>query len=116
MDEFEQELRQAFKRQPAPPGLKNRILQRRRIVAPRPSFPLFAWNRLAASFASLSLCILAALAIYGGYEQRQAEQRRKAEDVRQQVMTALRITNHALNHMNQQLAAHHRVRQESREN
>jgi hypothetical protein len=111
MDELERELRQAFARQPAPLCLKNRILQRRRIAAPRRSFPFFAWNGLAASFVSVSLCILAALAIYGGYEQRQAEQRRKAEDVRQQVLLALRITNHALDHMNRQLAAHRRLRQ-----
>jgi hypothetical protein len=116
MDEFERELRQAFARQPAPPGLKNRIMQRRRTASSRRSFPFFAWNGLAASFVSVSLCILAALAIYGGYEQRQAEQRRKAEDVRQQVLIALRITNRALNHMNHQLAAHGRARQESGDN
>jgi hypothetical protein len=108
MDEFEQELRQVLARQPAPAGLKRRIMQRRRGAGQWRSFPMFAWRGLAASIVSVSLCILAALAIYGGYERREAEQRRKAEDVRQQVMTALRITNHALNHMNQQLAAHGR--------
>jgi len=112
MDEFEQELRQAFTRHPAPPGLKRKVMERRRTAVQRRSFPLFAWQGLAASFVSLSLCILAALAIYGGYERREAEQRRKAEDVRQQVLTALRITNHALEHMNQQLAAHGRASQE----
>ena len=108
MDELEQELRKAFARQPAPPSLKPRIMQRRRGATQRRSFPLFAWSGLAASFVSVLLCILVALAVYGGYEQRKAEQRRKAEDVRQQVLTALRITNHALDHMNQQLAAHGR--------
>jgi hypothetical protein len=108
MEEFEQELRAALTRQTAPPGLKRKLLQRRRTTGQRRSFPLFAWQGLAASFVSVSLCILVALAIYGGYERRETEQRRKAEDVRQQVMTALRITNHALNHVNQQLAAHGR--------
>jgi hypothetical protein len=34
MDEFEQELRKAFARHPAPPGLKNQIMQRRRVLTP----------------------------------------------------------------------------------
>ena len=108
LDDFEETLKRSFERQPAPPSLKRKLMERRRRVAQRRSFPLFAWRGLTASIVSVSLCILAALAIYSGYEQRQAEQRRKAEDVHQQVLLALRITNHALNHMNQQLAAHGR--------
>ena len=72
---------------------------------------LFAWQRLAAS----SVCVavrFGRVAMYGGYEQRQAEERRKGEAARQQVMTALRITSHALDHMNKQLAAHHRANQD----
>jgi hypothetical protein len=34
------------------------------------------------------------------------EEQRKGEAARQQVLIALRITNHALNQMNSQLAAH----------
>jgi hypothetical protein len=109
MDELEHELRQAFKRQPAPTGMKHRIMERRRGATQRQSFPFFAWRGLAASMVSVSLCLLAALAIYGGYEQRQAEQQRKGEAARQQVLTALRITNHALDQMNSQLAAHGRA-------
>lgn len=112
MEELEQELRQALERQSAPSGLKCSIMARRRTAAPQHSFPFFAWRGMAASIVSLSLCILAALAIYSGYQRRQAEQQRKAEQVRQQVMTALRITNHALDHMNQQLAAHGRFSRE----
>jgi hypothetical protein len=112
MDDFEQELRQAFARQPAPLGLKRRIMQRRRGAVQRRSSPFFVWWGMAASYVSLSLCILAALAIYGGYELRQAEEQRKGEAACRQVMTALRITNHALDHMNKQLAAHNRASQE----
>ena len=39
-------------------------------------------------------------------------EQRKGEDARQQVLTALRITNHALDQMKNQLAAHDRDRQE----
>ena len=106
MDEFEKELRQSFERQMAPSGLKAKIMLRRRGTAQQRSFSLFAWRGLAASLVSVSLCILAALAIYSGHERREAEKERQGEAVRQQVMTALRITNHALNHMNRQLAAH----------
>jgi hypothetical protein len=41
-----------------------------------------------------------------------AIERRKGEEAKQQVFTALRITNHALDHMNKQLAAHGRLSQE----
>jgi hypothetical protein len=112
MRDFEEELRDAFERRPAPPGLKRRLMARRRGATQRQSSPLFAWRGLAASIVSVSLCILAALAVYGGYQERQAEEQRQSEAVRRQVLTALRITNHALNHMNQQLAAHHRTSQE----
>lgn len=112
MDDFERELRQAFERRPAPLSLKRKLMERRRRVTQRRPSPLFAWQGLAASLVSLSLCILAALAIYGNYEQRQAEEQRKGEAARQQLITALRIANHALDHMNHQLAAHGRAAQE----
>src|ERR1017187_4809134 len=99
MDEFEQELRQAFAQRPAPPGLKRKLMERRGRAAQRQSFPLFTWKGLAASLVSVSLCILVAVALYGGYEQQQAEKRREGEAARQQVLVALRITGHALNHM-----------------
>jgi hypothetical protein len=103
MDELEQELRQAFARQPAPPGLKRRIMQRRRALESRSHAVL--WQRLAA------VLVLTAV-LGGGVAWHQREQQRKGEAARQQVLTALRITNHALDHMNQQLAAHGRASQE----
>jgi hypothetical protein len=112
MEELERELRQALKRQPAPPGLKRKVMARRIEPARRQALPWFIWRGLAASIVSVSLCILVALAIYRGYEQREAEQRRQAEAIRQQVLTALRITNHAFEHMNKQLEAHGHAGQE----
>lgn len=102
-EDFERELRQAFERRPAPPSLKRRVMDRRRAQGPRHVSVI--WQRLAAS-----IVLVAALA--GGMAWRNAEERRKGEAARQQVLTALRITNHALNHMNKQFAAHRRAAQE----
>ena len=97
MDDFEQELRQAFARRPVPPDLKNQIMQRRRKQQVRAD--AFIWQRIAAA-------IVLSVMLGGGVTWRNAEDRRKGEAARQQVLTALRITNHALNQMNSQLAAH----------
>lgn len=102
-DDFERELRQAFERRPAPPSLKRKLMERRR--ARRPLHLSVVWQRLAAS-----IVLVAALA--GGLAWRNRDERRKEEAARQQVMTALRITAHALNQMNAQLAAHSRAAQE----
>jgi len=101
--DFEQELRQAFARRPAPPGLKRRLMERRRTA--RPQRPQGLWMRLAASF-------LLAAAVAGGVAWHNMEERRKEEAARQQVMTALRITSHVLNQMNARLAAHRRAAQD----
>jgi hypothetical protein len=103
MDEFEQELQQAFSRRPAPPSLKRRLIERRR--ATRPVRPWVTWQRLAASLA-----LTAVLA--GGVEWRIVQERRKEEAAREQVLTALRITSHALNEMNARLAARRRGTQD----
>ena len=101
MDDFESELREAFERRPAPPALKRRLMEQRRRQRPH----AFAWQRLAASLA------LAAV-LGGAFAWHRAEQRRKGEEARQQVLTALRITSHALNEMNERLAARDRNDQE----
>jgi hypothetical protein len=87
-------------RRPAPPSLKRRLMENRR--APQPRGHAFHWQRLAAA-----LVLTAVLG--GGVAWHNAEERRKGEAARQQVLTALRITNHALNQMNLQLAAHGRA-------
>ena len=103
MDEFEQELQQAFSRRPAPPSLKRRLMEKSRAkVVVR---PWVTWQRLAASLA-----LTAVLA--GGVEWRIAQERRKEEAAREQVLTALRITSHALNEMNARLAARRRGTQD----
>ena len=115
MDEFERQLRQAFERRPAPPGLKRRLRERGLLKEPLPDGrgkdaprtarierPLVCWQLLAACAA-----LVAVLA--GGVEWRHVEQVRKAEAAREQVLTALRITSQALVRINRRLAAHHRA-------
>jgi len=111
MDEFELELRQALERRPAPPSLKRNLMALRR-KQPRRSYPIL-WQKLAASL--LIAAILAGGAAWGAHAwrqrveeqrvQQQREEQRRGEEARQQVLIALRITEHALNHMNRQLAA-----------
>jgi hypothetical protein len=100
--EFERELKQAMERRPAPPSLKRRILQKRSTLRTErvQSYTMW-WQRLAAS-------VLLVGVIAGGYSWRQVEDRRKGEEAKQQVLTALRITNRALNDMNRRLAARNR--------
>jgi hypothetical protein len=109
-DNFELELRQALERRPAPPGLKRKLLAqraaRKRPDAVHGSF--VQWQRLAAS-----LVLVAALG--GGLTWRHhEEEQRKGEEARQQVFTALRITSHALDHVQAQLADHDRESENSR--
>jgi hypothetical protein len=103
LDEFEDQLRRAFERRPAPPSLKRRVMERRQS---RRTFELrrraVIWQRLAASF------VLAAL-LGGGIAWRHVEEQRKGEEARQQVMTALRITSRALDQINARLAARDRA-------
>jgi anti-sigma factor RsiW len=99
IDEFERELKQAMVRRPAPPNLKRRVLeQREKQRTARAHQRALWWQRVAAS-------ILLAGVIAGGYKWRQAEEQRKGEEAKQQVLTALRITNRALNDMNRRLTA-----------
>jgi len=109
MDAFEEELRQAFERRPAPPSLKRKLMERRRWqrmqwIRTR----TVIWQRLAASVA------LAAV-LGGGHVWRNREEQRKGEAAREQVMTALRITGHALEQVNAELAAHDRAGEEQGE-
>jgi hypothetical protein len=106
MEEFEEDLRQAFERRPAPPSLKRKLMERRgRQRSERLRTRTVIWQRLAASL------VLAAV-VGGGLAWRDREERRKGEAAREQVLTALRITGHALDQMKTQLAAHDRDAQE----
>jgi len=100
MDDFEQELKQALQRRPAPPSLKKRVMERR---AQRKRPQSMIWMRLAAS---LLIVALLGGGLRWGLEQR--EERRKGEEAKRQVMIALRITGRALNQVNARLAAHDR--------
>lgn len=97
MDEFERDLRSAMQRKPAPAGLKRKILERRaKVRAIRRHERVVWWERLAASIVLLGV-------VSGAFTWRSMEQRRKGEEAKQQVFTALRITGRALQQMNQQL-------------
>jgi hypothetical protein len=99
MNDFESKLQQAFVRRPAPPGLKRRILdQRNRRRTARFHSRVVLWQRLAA-------CFVLAAALGGAYTWRHVEEQRKGQAARDQVLTALRITNHALNEVKARLAA-----------
>lgn len=101
LDGFERELKQALERRPAPPSLKRRVMERR---AQRRQPQSMIWMRLAAT--------LLIVAILGGglrWGLQQREERRQGEEARRQVMTALRITGHALNQVSTKLAAHDRA-------
>jgi hypothetical protein len=105
-DHFERELTQALERRPAPPSLKRKLMERRsRQRTERLHIHTMWWQRLAAS-------LLMVAALCGGFAWRNREEQRKGEEARRQVLTALRITNHALNQMKTQLAEHDRDRQE----
>ena len=105
-DDFEREVQQAFLRRPAPPSLKRKLMERRRRQnTERLHLRKVVWERLAA-------CLVLAALVGGGFGWHQREERRKGEAARQQVFTALRITNRALNQLRVQLAEHDRDRQE----
>ena len=98
MNQFEQELKPAFERRPAPPRLKRRILeaaQRRRAAARH--MRMLWLQRVAAG-------VVLVAAVSGLFAWRQTVERRKGEQARDQVMTALRITGRALNEMKAKLA------------
>ncbi len=103
-DQFERELKEAFERRPAPPGLKTRIMaaRRERQLVTRHWHSL-VWMRLAAT--------LLIVAIIGGavrWDYERIQERRRGEAARQQVLTALRITGHALQLVQERLSARNR--------
>ncbi|HVN93990.1 MAG TPA: hypothetical protein VMT38_09850 [Terracidiphilus sp.] len=102
--EFERELRAALERRHAPASLKRIVMERRNVRRPTLAFPTrrrqtrMVWlERLAAS---LVVAAVAGGAVFTHY----ADERRRGEEAKQQVFTALRITNRALDHVGAQLA------------
>ena len=103
-DDFENELRDSLKREPAPPSLKRKVMEARQNRAQlhltrtsaRQRNRMIWFERIAAS---LVLAGVAGGAVVGHY----AIERRKGEEAKQQVFTALRVTNHAFEVMNEQL-------------
>jgi hypothetical protein len=100
-EELELMLRIALARRAAPPSLKQRVLERaqmRRLAGRRLSQGRgWAFQRIAAS-------VLLAI-LFGGFAvYRQQEERRKGEEAREQVLTALRITNKTLDRVSEKLA------------
>lgn len=106
MDGFEKELRQALERRPAPPSLKRRLMQKRASLQTRRNHVRVVWwERIAASIV---LCG----AIGGAVAWHHTEEVRKGEAARDQVLIALRITNHALNEVNMRLTSRSRAEKE----
>jgi hypothetical protein len=101
LEELERKLRLALQRRPAPLGLKQRVLaqaRRRRLEGRKlPTGRGWMVQRIAAS-------VLLAV-VFGGFAvYRQQEERRKGEAAREQVLTALRITNRTLDRVSAHLA------------
>ncbi len=102
MDDFEKELRQGLQRRPAPPSFKRKLMARRALEThERRRSRFFVWQSMAAS-----IVLAAVLAGTAEWQLHKAEDHRKGEEARRQVLTALRITGHALNEVNARLAAH----------
>ena len=103
-DDFENELRDSLKREPAPASLKRKVMEARQNrvqlhltrTSARQRSRMIWFERIAAS---LVLAGVAGGAVVGHY----AIERRKGEEAKQQVFTALRVTNHAFEVMNEQL-------------
>src|ERR1700739_3710601 len=92
IDDFERQLKEALQRRPAPPSLKRKIMQRRAAQSTeRRHMHVLLWQRLAAS-----VVLAAALGGVMEWQLQRVEERRKGEEARRQVMTALLITGHAL--------------------
>jgi hypothetical protein len=101
-DDFERDLQQALQRRPAPPSLKRKVMERRgRQSAERRHGYQLIWQRIAAG-----VVVAAMLSGAMQWQIRRTEDKRKGEEARRQVMTALRITGRALNEVNERLVAH----------
>jgi hypothetical protein len=97
--DFERKLRFALRHRVAPAGLKARVLARAREQRHAHEHGRgWIWRRLAASVVLVAM--IGGFAVY-----REVEERRKGAEAREQVMTALRIANKALDKVNRTLTA-----------
>jgi len=99
--EFEQKLRLAMRHREAPLGMKQRVLARARERRPARHGRWWMVKRIAAS-----VVLVAGIAgLWSGVTvYHQNEERRKGEEARQQVLTAMRITNKTLDRVSDKLA------------
>jgi len=107
MAEFERKLRIAMQHRAAPVGMKQRVMARareRRQVRHGRGWML---QRIAAS--ALLAAVFGGVAIYHQVQER-AEERRKGEEAREQVMTAFRITQKTLDRVQERLDDDSRVK------
>jgi hypothetical protein len=95
--EFERKLRYAMQHRAAPLGLKQRVLARAREQRNERGRS-WTWQWVAAS------TLLVAIVCGGLVVHQRVEERQKGEEARQQVLTALRITNKTLDRVTQRLA------------
>ena len=101
LQEFERKLRRAMQRREAPLGLKARVLARAR--ERRQAQHGRAWMFQRTAVAVVLAVVFGGFAAYRQAEQR-AEERRKGEEAREQVLLALRITHKTLDRVGERLA------------
>ena len=99
--EFERRLRSAMQHHEAPLGMKQRVLARARERRQREHGRLWILQRVGVSVVLAT--VFASVAVYREVQER-ATERKKGEEAREQVMTALRITNKTLNRVSERLA------------
>jgi hypothetical protein len=108
MDNLENELRAAFRREAAPPGFAERVLAR---VNPEPR-PRPGWWRAPAVRWALAAALLVAF-VAGGLVAYQSWRRARGERAREQVILALQITGSQLHAVRAQIARMDRTQGES---
>jgi hypothetical protein len=95
--EFEGKLRLAMRHQQAPLGMKQRVLARARARRQASHGRWWMLQRVAAS--ALLAAVFGGAAVY-----HKVEERRKGEQAREQVLTALRITGKTLDRVQERLS------------
>jgi len=90
-----------MQRREAPLGMKQRVLARARERRQAQHGRWWMVQRIAAS--ALLATIFGGIAVYKQVQERALE-RKRGEEARDQVMTALRITHKTLDHVNERLA------------